>query len=123
MAYKSYEAQLEYSRRWRREKYRTDIVHREKRLRYNWGAYLKSKYGITPEEYEDRLRVQKRKCLICGYKTPRYPEKKQMLHLDHDHKTGKVRGFLCSLCNKGIGCLKDSPELLEKAAEYIRNAR
>jgi hypothetical protein len=39
--------------------------------------------------------------------------------LDHDHKTGKVRGALCSRCNVGIGMLKDSPGVLRRAAQYL----
>ena len=55
------------------------------------------------------------KCWICqgdnGLKA---------LCIDHDHKTNNVRGLLCNLCNRAIGLLQDDPELIDKAAAYIR---
>lgn len=41
-------------------------------------------------------------------------------HVDHDHKTGLARGYLCFSCNVGLGHFKDSPELLAKAIEYLQ---
>ena len=51
-------------------------------------------------------------CAICGKVTD--------LMLDHDHKTEKIRGTLCNECNSGLGLFFDIPELLEKAAGYLR---
>lgn len=45
------------------------------------------------------------------------------LALDHDHATGAERGWLCDLCNRGIGYFKDNPERLEDAARYLRARR
>lgn len=39
--------------------------------------------------------------------------------MDHDHKTGKVRGLLCTPCNTGIGMLQDDPEIVKKALDYL----
>lgn len=44
------------------------------------------------------------------------------LSIDHDHKTGVVRGLLCSKCNKGIGYFNDNPELIIVAANYIKQS-
>lgn len=72
-------------------------------------------YGLTLEEHEALMLDQGGKCWICqgdnGLKA---------LCIDHDHKTNNVRGLLCNLCNRAIGLLKDDPELIDKAAAYIR---
>lgn len=41
-------------------------------------------------------------------------------HYDHNHGTTKARGWLCTGCNTGLGCLGDNPEILERAIEYLR---
>lgn len=45
------------------------------------------------------------------------------LNRDHCHSTGSFRGLLCTGCNRGLGYFRDSPELLERAARYLRDAR
>lgn len=52
-------------------------------------------------------------CIICGERQGR------QLAVDHDHKTGAVRGALCSRCNLGLGQFRDDPELLRLAALYL----
>jgi hypothetical protein len=56
---------------------------------------LRKKYGIDIETYERMLRAQDGVCAIC-----RRPPKTVRLNVDHDHKTGRVRGLLCFRCNK-----------------------
>ena len=73
------------------------------------------KYGITAEEYEQRLALQNGVCGICDSQFRNTRDE----HIDHDHVTGQVRGILCSGCNKALGNFKDSPEIILKAAEYI----
>jgi hypothetical protein len=78
------------------------------------------------DENDDRLgaalrfakgrRVYMKECAICG-KVAEWG--KRGLHRDHDHKTGKTRGYLCHNCNVGLGHFKDSPKLLQKAIEYL----
>lgn len=75
------------------------------------------RYGISREAQELLLEQQGHLCALC-----RRPPGKKRLSVDHDHKTGHVRGMLCSPCNTALGSLQDSPELCERAAKYLRDA-
>jgi hypothetical protein len=79
-------------------------------------AYYKRKYGITLEDYNRMFEEQGGRCAICG---THQCATGRALAVDHDHKTGKVRGLLCQACNTAIGKLNDDPELIHKAADYV----
>lgn len=74
-------------------------------------------YGITVEEY-DAL-IADGVCDICG-KVPEGKRHESVLHIDHDHSTGRVRGALCGNCNKALGLVSDDVEVLEKMIDYLR---
>ncbi|MGE0576133.1 MAG: endonuclease VII domain-containing protein [Reyranella sp.] len=63
-------------------------------------------------------RAQEGRCKIC--RRPAEEGQWKVLRVDHDHATGKIRGLLCHHCNVALGHFGDSPELLERAAEYLR---
>lgn len=95
---------------------------RIKRKRYHRDCILRSKYGITLEEYEELAAYQDHVCAIC--KKPdthmnRWGHTNNNLSIDHCHKTGKIRGLLCKRCNTSIGKFEDSPDLLRNAAKYL----
>lgn len=77
---------------------------------------LGTRYGMSVEEYELRSSGQGHRCAICRETCPTGFR----LAVDHNHKTGAVRGLLCINCNKGIGHLKDDPALLQAAINYLR---
>lgn len=77
-------------------------------------SYPVKKYGISREEYEQR-RAASAGCEICGGAN----ENGKPLHLDHDHATGALRGFLCENHNRGLGMFQDDPALLRAAADYL----
>lgn len=85
----------------------------ERYYRVKRDAELKRNYGISLVEYEEMLAKQGGRCAVCGVKSDK------TLHLDHNHKTGKVRGLLCHKCNSGLGSFNDDVELLIRAAEYL----
>ena len=72
------------------------------------------KYNLGLEEYDQMLESQNGQCAICGKR------QHKKLFVDHNHKTGKVRGLLCNNCNFGIGQFQDDFNLLLSAIEYLR---
>jgi len=91
-------------------------AHEEQR----YGYRLKANYGITLEDYNKLLILQDYKCKICNEKDSKCIVKKR-LSVDHDHKTGKVRGLLCDNCNKSLGLLRDNPIIVANMLKYIQN--
>ncbi len=77
-------------------------------------------YGITLEEYEQRLLKQEFRCLLCGREHDEGGGRTGRLHVDHNHETGEVRGLLCARCNRTIGLADEDPDLLERMASYVR---
>jgi len=77
-------------------------------------------YGILLDEYEDMLKYQNGVCAICKqHETAKQNGKTKMLCVDHDHKTGKVRGLLCTKCNKVLGLVDDNKIILENMIDYL----
>lgn len=89
------------------------------------GKRLLDEYGLTIAEYDRLFLKQKGRCAVCGSTSPNSKRARSDMSfcVDHDHVTGQVRGLLCQACNRALGMLKDDPELLEKAARYIRHHR
>jgi hypothetical protein len=79
--------------------------------------HLLKTYGVTTEWYNQQLQKQGGCCGICG--SPE-PLGRGAWHVDHDHKTNKLRGLLCSNCNLLIGLAKERIEVLQKAMEWLR---
>lgn len=86
----------------------------------HFNASLKKMYGITLEWYNKQHDVQGGLCAICSQ-----PEKMKIngqvvrLAVDHCHDTGRIRGLLCSDCNRGLGFLKHSSDLLRASVKYL----
>ncbi|MCX5338149.1 endonuclease VII domain-containing protein [Streptomyces sp. NBC_00124] len=66
---------------------------------------------MTEADCDELVASQKGLCVIC----PKGPA----VHVDHCHKTGRVRGVLCFNCNSGLGLLRDDPEAMNRAADYL----
>ena len=85
-----------------------------------YDAHLKRTYGLSIEDYNRLFAEQNGCCLICG---KHQSNLKYKLAVDHDHKTGEVRGLLCKRCNAGLGNFKDSEDMLQKAIMYLGACR
>ena len=75
-------------------------------------------YGMTIEDYEDRLKKQNGRCSICKSDKPK-GRGKGVFHIDHNHATGQIRSILCVDCNIGLGMFQDSIKSLFKAITYL----
>ncbi|OGM55889.1 hypothetical protein A3F62_01545 [Candidatus Woesebacteria bacterium RIFCSPHIGHO2_12_FULL_44_11] len=76
------------------------------RIRFN-------KYGVTGNEFRAILKRQENKCPICNRSIAKN------LSVDHDHKTGKIRGLICNKCNLAIGNADDLSDRLRALAQYL----
>ena len=86
--------------------------HPEKRKLYTRNSRIRA-YGIEPEVYYRMLELQGNKCAICKAES-----KRRAMNIDHNHKTGKVRGLLCDGCNLSLGLI-ERKEWLDKAMQYL----
>lgn len=69
-------------------------------------------YQITKEEYLKMIKDSNGKCAICKLKV-------KELTVDHNHRTGKVRGVLCHKCNSAIGLFMENVKNLKSAIKYL----
>ena len=109
---KTKQEKLDYQKKWSKENpHRRKIILRRSRL--------KSRYGLNEDQFEAMRIFQDNCCACCGNKF----KGKRPIHIDHCHKTGKVRGLLCNNCNAGLGLFHDNIEILQKAIDYLNKAR
>lgn len=102
-----------------RKKYNKE--HRKEILDY----HRKKKYGINNLDFNEIMDRQKGVCAIClKPETMKHQNGKiKESSVDHDHKTGKTRGLLCTKCNVAIGLMNDDSRLLKRAMNYINNKK
>jgi len=93
--------------------------------RVQWPAKIKKLYGMTVEDYNRILAEQGGACALCGSATPENGSRKYkkrvrgVFDVDHNHKTGKVRGLLCTRCNRLVGLANDDPNTARRLVEYL----
>lgn len=76
------------------------------------------RYGISLEAYGVLEQAQNYCCKICG--KHKSEVRLGILDVDHDHKTGEIRGLLCSSCNRGIGFFLENTTNLLRAIQYLK---
>jgi len=112
--------QLWYGRAsWAKDKVPRTLSNRKWRTTERYKLWLLrhqlKKYGITVAEYRSMVEQQAGLCALCGQ-----PPKGRRLAIDHNHETGKVRGLLCHLCNRGlIGRIESMKIDMTVLAEYL----
>ena len=108
-----------------REYYRSSS-HRRTNQR---NTYTLRKYGITLEHLALLLEQQNGCCAICSRPWQECVSAKRAKHdaaflqylcVDHDHKSGKVRGLLCNACNTAIGMLEEDASRFHAAVRYLK---
>jgi Recombination endonuclease VII len=100
---------LENARAWgMRNKEKVTEAHRKRKLA--------RKFGITPEQYEAMLHRQNGVCALCHN-----PPNGIRLAVDHDHRSGKVRGLLCTRCNQTLGMVEKRFPLIDLVLYLNRN--
>ena len=77
---------------------------------------LKTKYGLTLEQFDLMRYSQNQQCFLCGADI-----QGKGVMIDHCHITGAVRKLLCLSCNTALGLLKDNPNLMRKCADYVED--
>lgn len=109
--------QRESHRTYIREYARTPKARASRKARrHKYEPYNRArKYGLKPDDVHFMWINQLCACPICGENIPD-PRK---AHIDHDHRTDKIRGLLCRDCNIGLGMFKDSPESMARGAAYL----
>lgn len=112
------DANREYQKAWQRR--RVSDLHLRIMKAIRQSRVIAKQRGHAPCETDvEQIKLAfTGKCFLCDSDDS---DGKRRLHVDHDHVTGAFRGWLCNGCNLGIGSLKDSVDLLLKAAAYLSN--
>lgn len=100
------------------ERMRADkrTLHKRNYLIKKNGGISRQRNFLELSPYGYILEKQGGVCAICKKKC----SSGRALAIDHCHKTNKVRGLLCTRCNRGLGFFLDRPDLLVKASEYLK---
>lgn len=82
---------------------------------------LRQFYDITIDEYNLMLAKQGGSCAICKQLEKLIRgDKPQSLSVDHNHRTGKIRGLLCNRCNRILGMVEENIEILRAIINYLK---
>lgn len=104
---------------------RSECSNCSKKMIADWRSRNTSKViDVSKKAYQRKRQAQIASCAgsceICGLKLDASRGKTNAPNWDHNHATGKFRGWLCGNCNKALGLLGDNPDLLERAKEYLK---
>lgn len=80
---------------------------------------LKKLYKMTIDQYEQLLEQQNHSCAICKTHKDNFTRD---LSVDHCHITNKIRGLLCTNCNRAVGNVKDSVKIAKNLIKYLEES-
>lgn len=104
------EKRKEYEKKYKKE--------HKKKVQIDTKKWCLKRFNLTLKDYDIMFDNQKERCGICNIKLERISKG---THLDHDHKTNKVRGILCHNCNIGLGMFKDNADFLINTIKWLKN--
>ena len=115
-AAKAYRERTRTSRRERDREFSRISYHKNPHKHRD--RFYRSTYGLSLADFNTLSALQGDKCDIC--KNP--CDESKHLVIDHDHKTGAIRGLLCHKCNRALGLFKDNIYSLHAAIEYLTSS-
>lgn len=86
-------------------------------------AAQRARAGLKPGELEAMVEAQGGRCAICPVVLELSGRGASSINVDHDHRTGQLRGLLCAHCNRGLGYFRDDAESLARAITYLQKQR
>lgn len=107
------DTQTYWQRRYQKVKADPELLRLTQEQSYSYS--ILRKYGISREEYDELVTLQRNRCAICL----EVPTKR--LRIDHCHTTGQIRGLLCDECNRALGFFRDKIENLDRAVRYLES--
>ena len=120
MAYKDKKKEAAFRKKWNEENRDKMVAYRKEYFVRNANrirqAYLLRRFGITEEQYEELLNKQDGRCAVCLRHQSDFSRR---MAVDHNHKTGEIRGLLCNFCNHRVVGKHNDSELLRRAADYL----
>ncbi len=76
--------------------------------------YLKRRYNLTLNDFNQKVSIIPF-CEGCFIEF----DSKTKPFVDHNHRTGKIRGLLCNMCNTALGQVKDNKQVLNQLSAYL----
>ena len=95
-----------------------DPIRKLNKCRAQWDYHIKKAYGTHSEEVAWMYASQDGRCAACDCGLDFFGE---LTNIDHDHRTGKVRGILCGPCNRSLGGMKEDPDAIYGLMMYAKN--
>ncbi len=121
-----YPADAKFFHKHRNRKDGLDNWCKECKKEYDQTRHKLRMFNISLKQYMNMLNEQNNRCLICGrnfndiYRNTKKNHIYYTPRIDHDHKSGHVRGILCHHCNIALGSFNENPLILIRAIKYIR---